>query len=278
MAAVLQTGVNLGTMLASLVLFLLAGFEHRTVFLAGILPALLVLWIRRNVPEPEEWHAANAAAEGRVPRIVDLFGPRVRWVTLPTIGVCALALAGHWAFLFWFVQHVRRLPEIADWAAQAKNDLASEAMTIVMFSSIVGNFVAAAVARYLGYRLSIILMCLGYFCSLLFTYSVEREYQSLLVCLGVIGVFQGVFALFTMYLPPLFPTLLRTTGAGFCYNIGRIAAAAGVVYFGLYARVDDYRLSLLYAGFLFVPAAAVALLLPTREWRAEPVPAAGPAD
>jgi len=51
-----------------------------------------------------------------------------------------------------------------------------------------------------------------------------------------------------------------------------------VVYFGLHARVDDYRLSLLYAGFLFLPAAAVALLLPTREWSSEPVPAAGPAD
>ena len=44
-----------------------------------------------------------------------------------------------------------------------------------------------------------------------------------------VGFFSGVFGLFTMYLPPLFPTLLRTTGAGFCYNIGRIAAAVGTV-------------------------------------------------
>ena len=60
-----------------------------------------------------------------------------------------------------------------------------------------------------------------------------------------------------MYLPPLFPTLLRTTGAGFCYNIGRIAAAAGTVFFGLFCKVGDYRLALLYAGFLFLPAARV---------------------
>jgi hypothetical protein len=58
-----------------------------------------------------------------------------------------------------------------------------------------------------------------------------------------------------MYLPPLFPTLLRTTGAGFCYNIGRIAAALGTVFFGLFSKVGDYRLALLYAGFLFIPAA-----------------------
>jgi hypothetical protein len=47
------------------------------------------------------------------------------------------------------------------------------------------------------------------------------------------GFFSGVFALFTMYLPPLFPTLLRTTGAGFCYNIGRVAAAVCTIVFGL---------------------------------------------
>ncbi len=74
-----------------------------------------------------------------------------------------------------------------------------------------------------------------------------------------------MFALFTMYLPPLFPTLLRTTGAGFCYNIGRIAAAFGTVVFGLFAQVGDYRLALLYAGFLFLPAMAVALLMPEAE-------------
>ena len=71
-----------------------------------------------------------------------------------------------------------------------------------------------------------------------------------------------MFALFTMYLPPLFPTLLRTTGAGFCYNIGRIVAGLGTVFFGLFSEVGDYRLALLYAGCLFLPAAGVAWLLP----------------
>jgi hypothetical protein len=80
--------------------------------------------------------------------------------------------------------------------------------------------------------------------------------------LAAIGVCQGVFALFTMYLPPLFPTLLRTTGAGLCYNIGRVAAAFGTVFFGMFAPVGDYRLAMLYAGFLFVPAGIVAWFLP----------------
>jgi hypothetical protein len=65
-----------------------------------------------------------------------------------------------------------------------------------------------------------------------------------------------------MYLPPLFPTLLRTTGAGFCYNIGRIVAAIGTVVFSLFSRVGDYRLALCSAAFLFLPAGLIALLLP----------------
>jgi hypothetical protein len=52
-----------------------------------------------------------------------------------------------------------------------------------------------------------------------------------------------------MYLPPLFPTLLRTTVRGFCYNIGRIAAAFGTVFFGLFAKVGDFRVALSLSGF-----------------------------
>ncbi len=82
------------------------------------------------------------------------------------------------------------------------------------------------------------------------------------IWLPLIGLCQGVFALFTMYLPPLFPTLLRTTGAGFCYNIGRLAAAFGTVYLGMFGDAGDYRRALYYTSFLFLLAAAFALLLP----------------
>jgi len=79
-----------------------------------------------------------------------------------------------------------------------------------------------------------------------------------------------------MYLPPLFPTLLRTTGAGFCYNIGWIVSALGVVFFGLFQQVGDYRRTLLYASLPFLPAAIFALFLP--ELRDEPQSLDQPAD
>jgi hypothetical protein len=66
-AAVLQTGVNLGVLLACLATFLLAAYPHKYVFLVGILPALIVYWIRRSVPEPAEWTEC-----ARMPRRTDI--------------------------------------------------------------------------------------------------------------------------------------------------------------------------------------------------------------
>src|SRR3954452_1848121 len=75
-AAVLQSGVNLGVLLAALagaVLFGGGGLPNRSVFLVGVLPALLVLWIRKAVPEPEEWHAAKKLARSDQPKFKELF-------------------------------------------------------------------------------------------------------------------------------------------------------------------------------------------------------------
>jgi hypothetical protein len=106
--------------------------------------------------------------------------------------------------------------------------------------------------------------------------------QMLCFYVPLVGFFSGIFGLFTMYLPPLFPTLLRTTGAGFCYNIGRIVTGCGVVFFGYLAvhqkgqAQGDLRLPLLYGAFLFLPAMVAALLLP--ELKDAPAPPTEPVD
>jgi MFS family permease len=273
-AATLQTGVNLGVLSAMAAVWLLSlipfsvryqPYQHRAVFLIGVLPALLVLWIRRAVPEPDEWRIAQAQARDshRVPRVRDLFRGAVLRTTLLTMGVCALSLTAHWAFLFWCLQHLNNLLEgfrTPDQITRTK----TVAMTLVMVTSMGGNYLAGAVARRLGYPRTIALFCLAYYLAMTLTYSVHHTHQTLgllFLGIGAVGVCQGVFALFTMYLPPLFPTLLRTTGAGFCYNIGRVVAAAGTVLFGLFSHVGDHRLALLYAGLLFLPAAALSLWL-----------------
>ncbi|HEV3079857.1 MAG TPA: MFS transporter [Gemmataceae bacterium] len=262
MAAVLQTGVNLGVMLAGLANFLLAGYPYRCVFLVGLLPALLVLWIRRAVPEPEEWQGARQRTGSAAPGFLELFRGPVRRTTVLTLLVCAFALTAHWAFLFWYLQHLRNLPELSGWSDADKSRLVSKVVWLVVATSIAGNFLAAWLARWLKYRRAIACLCLAYFLSMFATYVVPLDHESLWYGFIAIGLCQGVFALFTMYMPPLFPTLLRTTGAGFCYNFGRIAAGLGTVFFGLFSQVGDYRLALFWAGFLFLPAAGIALMLP----------------
>jgi MFS family permease len=262
MAAVLQTGVNLGVMLAGLATYLMAASPPRYVFLVGVIPAFLVLWIRKAVPEPEEWKGAKRKSVHAEPGFLELFRGEVRRTTILTLLVCALSLTAHWAFNFWYLQHIPNLPEFSEWEDADKTQLVSKVVFFVIGVSIAGNFLAAWVARWLGYRRAITCLCLGYFLSMFATYCVPRDLEHLWYGLAAIGLCQGVFALFTMYLPPLFPTLLRTTGAGFCYNIGRIAAGLGTVFFGLFSKVGDNRLALFYAGFLFLPAAGVAWMLP----------------
>jgi len=262
LAAVLQSGVNVGVILACIAAYLLADQPNRSVFLVGVLPAFLVLWIRRAVPEPEEWHHARSEAQGPPTGLSHLFRRDIRVTTLLTMTVCALSLTAHWAIMFWFLPHLRSLPDYASLSPDQGKALASQAFLGMMCMAIVGNFLAAILARWMGYRRALVTMFLAYFCTCFFAYGWHWNGPSTLLWLVPVGLFQGSFALFTMYLPPLFPTLIRSTGAGFCYNIGRVFAAAGTIFFGLVSPPNDLRFALYYAGFLFLPAAVVTLFLP----------------
>lgn len=261
-AAVLQSGVNIGILMAVLANVLLAKSPPRYLFLVGVLPALLVFWIRRAVPETDEWQQAKLKSQHHEPKLAELFRGGVRRVTLWTMLVCGISLTAHWAFMFWHAQHLRNLPEVLAMSAEQRNGLVSKAMYFVIASSIVGNFFSAWLAWRIGYRATIGAVFFVYFTAMLGAYAVPRDHVALLLWFPLIGFCQGVFGLFTMYLPPLFPTLLRTTGAGFCYNIGRVAAAFGTVFFGLFSQVGDHRLALFYAGFLFLPASVICGFLP----------------
>ena len=262
LAAVLQSAVHVGIVVASIATFLLANQAPRMVFLVGILPAFITLWIRRAVPETEAWHAARAAGPAATPRIADLFRPPVLSTTLRALAVCGLSLTAHWAFTFWSVQHLRGLRELAGWSDADRSRLVSQAFTVLMLSSIAGNFLAAGLAAVFGYRRTIAGMCLVYFLAMTVTYAVPRGHRELIAAWAVLGACSGMFALYTMYLPPLFPTLLRTTGACFCFNFGRLAAAVGTVFFGIFSVPGDLRPVLYAASFVFLPATVAAFFLP----------------
>jgi MFS family permease len=265
-SAVLQCGVNLGVLLACLTGYLLSGAPPRYVFLVGIVPALLVFWIRRHVPEPAEWHAAKAAREAQDPPLTDLFRGRVARTTLLTIIVCASSLSAWWAFMFWHPQHLRHLPDVAVLAPADINRLVSTTFAAVIAASIAGNFVSGWLAQRLGFRRALVVMFAGFALTMWGAFAVERGAPALSnFWLPAIGFWSGVFGLFTMFLPPLFPTLLRTTGAGFCYNVGRIAAAFGTIFSGAITRGGNFRQTLFAIGFLFLIATVVSVFMPDPE-------------
>jgi MFS family permease len=167
--------------------------------------------------------------------------------------------------MFWHPQHFRKLLSDSGVPAGEITRLISAAFFAVNLLAIVGNFFGGFVAQKLGNRRAIVLMLAGLGFAIVGAFAVPRGFASLAwFWCPLIGFFSGVFGLFTMYLPPLFPTLLRTTGAGFCYNIGRIAAAVASLVFGLFAPVGEFRGALLWASALAIAAAAAACLLPIR--------------
>ncbi len=268
-AAVLQTGVNLGILGACVAGVALSGQHPRWIFLIGVVPAILVFYIRRHVPEPEAWASAHAGQAK--PGIADLFRGATRRVTLVSIGVCMFSLTGWWAFMFWQAQHVRSLPDVVALTASARDSMVARSFALIIGVSIVGNFAAGWLAMRLGYKRALLLMFGGITVTMMAAFGLEHSTAALTqFWLPAVGFWSGAFGLFTMLLPPLFPTLLRTTGAGFCYNIGRIAAAAGTIFAAKITHGGDFRTTLFYVGFLFIPAMAFTALLPLERESAQP--------
>jgi predicted MFS family arabinose efflux permease len=267
LAAVLQSGVNLGILFAAAIVWLLWQLPHppaeRYVFLIGVLPALLVFWIRRHVPEPEVWQRAEDQVQHRNPGVRELFRGELARTTWRTMIVCALSLSAWWLFIFWQSQHLRKILAADGTPAAGISRLIPVAFFLMIAVSIVGNYFAGWLATRWGNRRAIVLMFWALFASMAGAFIVPRGFGELAwFWIPLVGFFSGVFGLFTMYLPPLFPVLLRTTGAGFCYNIGRLAAAVASVLFGWLAPVGDFRLALLASSGLALGAALCARWLP----------------
>ena len=170
--------------------------------------------------------------------------------------------------MFWYRSTCATARLVDAWpeAGEVTRWSASASFLVMIAVSIAGNFFARLAGAHdrlpAGDRGASALGWTSWRCSATFVVPAKHQRARVLLVPAASGFFSGVFALFTMYLPPLFPTLLRTTGAGFCYNIGRTAAAVGTVVFGLLAPVNDYREALLWAGALALLAAGWSLRLP----------------
>lgn len=261
-AAVLQSAVNIGILFACLAGFLMKSLPPNYIFLVGVIPAVIVFWIRKHVPEPASWHASREA-KIKAPSMMALFQGKLKKITVPAVIVCAFSLTGWWAFLFWQAQWVRGAAGAAGLDPAQTTSLVTRGFFTLILVSIPANFFAGWLATKLGYRHAIALMFTGFMVTILAAFVPDHNLHSMaFYWLPAVGFWSGAYGLFTMFLPPLFPTLLRTTGAGFCYNIGRLAAAAGTVLAQQLTAGGDLRHTLMWTSVLWIPAIIAVFYLP----------------
>ena len=255
--AILQSGYMAGMLMASFATRVI--HEPRLVFLVGVLPAFATIWIRKAVPEPEEW--SGAKAKGETPPISALFAPGVIKTTLKVLTMSAITLCGAWTILFFAPQLIQTHPDVKGHFKPAEVAAMVSSLTITYtLWNIGGNFLSAFLTRYLGFRKGFALMLTGALIVFVVGFSQPRtvdEYKIWVTAAAFFGL--GVFGAFPLYFPTLFPTLLRTTGAGFCYNMGRMVTAIGTMFAGM---LPEPRQGFMYVGFLYVIVILLAFTMP----------------
>ena len=213
--------------------FLLVGFtaklhpvtleSWRWIMLVAALPALLVFFIILFVPESERWKAASQKGGGNP--IGEIFAPNLRRSTLLGIVFASVALIGTWGSVQW-------LPLWADQMAGAANPTAkADTQMMQAFGAIIGALIAPLVGARLGRRPAFFLLCLSslLLCGWLFRTVNSFNTVFLLGAFAVSASTASFYGWFPLYLPEIFPTRVRATGQGVCYNSGRILAAVGAL-------------------------------------------------
>lgn len=261
-SAALQSGYMVGCILAALTAGWMAHLDPKWVFVVGITPALLTLWIRRAVPEPQEW--ANAAKHLPPPPLSTLFSQGLARITILTVAFTGIALTTVWSFIYFGPQAIKSIAEIQSWTASEQQQLVTRVTVAYLIVNILGNFFATYLARWVGYKAAFALLfaaslvCYSYW----FKQPLTLKNQYWAMCTTAFFAL-GIFGLFPMYIPPLFPTLVRTLGAGFAYNAGRLISAAGAFYGGTIAiSAGGPHMVIYWTGMLYIPGLILAIMMP----------------
>jgi MFS family permease len=242
-AGLLQSAWGAGYFLAAGVGALLSHRSWRVMFFVGLAPALVALLVRLKVREPERWREARRAGERRF-TMLELFRPEHRRDTAVGAALALVAVFGLWGATNWTPSFIRELlgPRRLDPARVTQ--LTSYAVMSLNAGAIAGYFAFPPLAERIGRRFAFLVMLAGCALSLPATFLVGWSYSAVLLVLPALGFFtNGIFSGFPVYLPELFPTRIRATGAGFCFNAGRVLAAGGpfltgvlIVHLGSFAR------------------------------------------
>lgn len=245
----------------------------RYVFLAGLVPAFLAIGLRWFIHEPEVWRQASGS------RMAELFSPEMRRRTFSGLTMALAALLTWWSCNAFLPLVAGSLAQ--GWAAgqglagaelaEAISSWKSWTINLFNFGGLLGTFLTVPLARSLGRRATFgIYFAVSGF-TLLTTFGADLSAPVRLGMFFLIGLTgYGVLGSFTYYLPELFPTRLRATGSGFCYNIGRVLTAAGPFFVASVASGGGAVLEVMFlVG--FIPLAALLFLPWVVETRGQPL-------
>jgi MFS family permease len=263
----------LGTWLAALA-GLAVGSQWRYAFLVGVIPALLVLWVRAGVREPERWERTGGAGRPRG-SFRELFGDR-RWSARALFGIvfASVGLGTFWGVTVAGQDLTKDLLLRSGVSDGAASDRAKFAYGIVQVAGGgLGMFSFGPLAERLGRRRAFALMHLGALASVPATCFLPHTYGEMLLLLPVFGFFTlGIHAGYAVYFPELFPDHLRATGTGVCFNGGRLLGALFLLVSAEVKSIPGVSLPLTVTmmGSLFVVGLVVIWFLP--ETKGKPLP------
>ncbi|MDA1230427.1 MAG: MFS transporter [Planctomycetota bacterium] len=239
----------------------------RAAYLVGIVPALLVLWVRSSVKEPDTWQAAKSSHADELGSFRALLG-NPKWRSRAIFGAL-LAMVG--LATFWGVV-VAGQDLSADLLKRLNDPHASEKSKIAFgfvqtAGAGVGMLSFGPLSSRIGRRKTFALMHVFALVMTPVICWVPFYFQSftLMLCLlPIFGFFaQGIHAGYAVYFPELFPTHLRATGAGFCFNTGRILAAPVLIWGSAeMKRILDLRWAITWLGCMFLLGLLILPFLP----------------
>ena len=257
----------IGTSLASLAA-IWVGANWKYAYLIGIIPALLIVWVRIVVKEPEKWKRAREEAKsgaGKVGSFKDLL------TVAPWRGHAfgAMALAAVGLGTFWAVtvagQDLAREQLLAEGASpEEASQKAKFAYGIVQtLGGGLGLVLFGPISAWIGRKKTFILFHLAALAITLVACFLPGSYTALLVILPVFGFFTlGMHAGYAVYFPELCPDRLRATGMSWGFNGGRLIAASVLILSGKMKAAMDLNVAIAWLGGFFLLGVIVILFLP----------------
>jgi MFS family permease len=253
LAGWLHTATPTGLFMAALVT-LSAGnlLGWRGMFFLGILPALLIAYLRSNIPEPKR---ANTAK----PSFAALFARGQARTTWAAALMMACIIFGLWSSNFW-APTVVATKLVAGGATPAHaQQMGAVAGLITNVGTLIGCLLVPWITgRLRSRRWTAALFFVGALLSVVASYEVAIEHLDNLtlffILLPILGFFtNGVFGLFTIWLPEMFPSVLRGAGSGFAFSMGRVLGAAGPTLIGaLAATTGSYPLAISLLSLIYI--------------------------